>query len=284
MWAWPDKTHSNNIAPTPTSSDWLSATTEDNDITLLAPDSALFPPEGMTSDKNADKTLMEGTDEGDDVKSLSNEEDILPSFGGKSLSDKSMGNDLEFLAECFPDLDRGYLQELLSNNRGNVEEAVSMALLTTHVGTPDSSPSHHENHGRATSCGFLTQVSNESCSSSSAIMLSSEGGKLLLGSHDDDTTVGDEEIARALQMKLNQGDGVTDDDVDHVTSRGDHVTSSKGVSVDGVQYLEEENLVLKLTPSMALQLQNLFGSVDPYLPLEGMCVVCMSVWGGERCM
>ena len=207
------------------------------------------------------------------------------------------GADMLFLVECFPDLEEGYLERLLIRNQGNVEETVSMALLSSMAGTPLSPLSGNtyfeyrtqtsdESSKSGGSVSFLTRAEDfegtandevlartlqdkldhdtKGCGVAKEGVLHLENGGLYLGSKDD------EEIARILQEELNHSDAGTE----HVQS--DSVTLRDGAKPlhDGMPYLEtvtpinveDDNLVLKLTPSLARQLQNLFGPVKQHLP------------------
>ena len=175
------------------------------------------------------------------------------------LTEESLSsqNDLEFLKGCFPLVEEAILQELLTKSDFNIEETVSIALYYSAMDL-DSQLSPNSNQANFT-YGFMAQVSNESNSSTSSggnganSTFSEQRGK-------DENISKDEEIARALQEKLDKED-------EEAMSRDD----------GGVHYLEEEcdptgedcNLVLKLTSSLARQLQELFGSVESHLPLPG---------------
>jgi hypothetical protein len=191
-------------------------------------------------------------------------------------------SDLNFLTECFPDLEEGYLEQLLFQNDGNVEEAVSMALLSVSPLSPLSSQAYF-------GIGYETQTSNESSRSGGSVSLKARGW------NPEDTT-NDEVLARALQDKLDHenGDnsaavadggglhlengrlhlGSNDDEEiarileEELNCSGDeHVQS--GDKTEHLPVTADENLVLKLTPSLARQLQNLFGSVHQHLPNGG---------------
>lgn len=239
------------------------------------------------------------------------------SFEDDELSVVSSETDLAFLMECFPDLDYSYLERLLMKNSGNVEETVSMALLSTTNAATSLSPLHFNQV--YFSHAFVSQTSTDSelstssgrdktsCTSlEAALSMSGDGGGDVL-----DDTANDEEIARALQERLDEENSVaegenhlkgSDNDeivaralqkkLDHETDTGDGVLHLEGGGGDnefdgdkethggGVHYLEganrgdyyydeDENLVLKLTPSLAHQLQTLFGSVQEHLPFQG---------------
>lgn len=205
------------------------------------------------------------------------------------------GADLVFLVECFPDLEEGYLEQLLLQNHENVEETVSMALLSTTAATSLSPLSGHAYFGY----GYETQTSDESSKSVGEI-----------SANDFEVTANDEVLARALQEKLdheNRSSGVADEGVLHLDNSGLHLgrkddeeiarilqeeldhsdteTKHDNVTLNdygqplgnnaGVRYLEEvttvdaedDNLVLKLTPSLARQLQNLFGPIQQHLSM-----------------
>ena len=174
-------------------------------------------------------------------------------------------SDLSFLVECFPDLSRPFLNLLLQQSSGNVEEAVSTALLSTVVSPTDPggaggrsfnwAPPTPGQLGRGDTdlygCGLFNGSSALSVTSESEI----EGGAEEID--DEDECMDDEEIARIIQEQLNLDAG-----------------SSGLTAVDGREREEEgeedDNLVLRLSCSLATQLQQMFGSVDKHLPVEGV--------------
>ena len=270
-------------------------------------------------------------------------------------------NDIAFLVQCFPDLEEVYLTQLLSINAGNIEETVSMALLSSSMSVPSTPLSSNAYVGREyemqTSAGSTVSLCLTQDDSKSVENLIYESDESLdMGSCDHDKwsrdqatesqkesekshlrlqvgersnkrshdlkdrtadVTNDEEIARALQESWDQEDeddeeiartlqealdredktatqvdigvlqlengslehqakdagaGEHDLEGDEIWREEDEATWSCEEEVD-----EGENLLLKLTPSLAKQLQNLFGSIQEHLPLHGtyVCMLCM---------
>lgn len=253
---------------------------------------------------------------------------------GSRLAKTTEDTDLAFLVECFPDLEEPYLQQLLLCNHGDVEGALSMALLSV-TSTPLSPVQSHayfgydygmesqesvsssEDHVKENSSTSLDQSKSADDADNTAndgeiaralqdgmddnvggfsahVRVGTEG----VDAHDEDMLyleddvvpvddTDDEEIARLLQEELDQEGGAYDDAWPDVG--GLHLESSvrdqpldpekhrvgvaredggvMGSEFDGE---DDDNLVLKLTPSLALQLQLLFGSIEDRLPIKGM--------------
>ena len=75
----------------------------------------------------------------------------------------------------------------------------------------------------------------------------------------------DEEFARTLQEQLNHGE--TETSSAHCESTASVLKPNELEPADTSS--EDENLMLKLTPSLARQLQNMFGSISEHLPHKG---------------
>ena len=96
--------------------------------------------------------------------------------GASSGCEVPEGSDLAFLQECFPDLDSTYLQQLLNRTSGNMEDAVSVALLTMvplSLSSSLSSSGQHSGHADhayfvARSWLLESQTSEESAFSASS--------------------------------------------------------------------------------------------------------------------
>ena len=211
-------------------------------------------------------------------------------FPGGGAAGASFETDLSFLVECFPDLDGAYLAQLLLKASGDMEETVSMALLSASSAPPlpayyDYAPMLLAQTSSDSSCapgeGSSTSLDRE-------LDLSSYG---VNGMGTDDTSC-DEEIARALQGRLDEQEvgvvkgAVNTDDEEVARDLQKMLNHEEEGRVNGVHYLEngeageDDNLVLKLTPSLARQLQQIFGSVETHLPGLGTCVctyVCVNV-------
>ena len=209
----------------------------------IYPDSSTMVTKGKVQKPlHANSSLNHNIQEHDDVDvepANQKEDDAFSRY----FEDHSIQNDLFFLAGCFPDLEMTYLQQLLFKNSGNMEDTVSMALLSATMVNPASLLSNHTYYVS----GSRVQTSNKS----SEDKRSFEENDLLCNHGSNQETLNDEEIARTLQETINDEDENESHD-------------------SGVHFCEDENLVLKLTPSMARQLQNIFGSVQPHLPLQGM--------------
>ena len=208
-----------------------------------------------------------------------------------------MQSDIVFLVECFPDLSETFLRLLLQQSEGNVEEAVSTALVST-----VTSPTHPIIPGASnifnmafTSSLLCDSGWNTAGISSSAASVTSEseieGGGVYgecVGSEEDDVCVDDEEIARIIQEQLNHSeeDAASLEAIQRITSQETHQRMSRGVGTGKKKEEErditestllpgdtaaedDENLVLRLSRSLASQLQRMFGPVNKHLPLEG---------------
>ncbi len=296
----------------------------------------------------------------DSVTAPTNETDWSMPPDGMSAEYPTV-TDMIFLMQCFPDLEEAYLCQLLARSDGNMEDTVSMALLSSTMSAPITPLSGHTFFGRAyetqtsggsTISSLLTQDDLSAKSAENLIYESDENSDV--GSHDQEgkscdhqlnedekshglsqrshdrshnqdnaiaDVVNDEEIARALQERLDEesvlklgGTAVAQSEHDEQIARALQEVLNEGdgsggagvtggalhlengplehvveESEDGGSYLEkeeaarwsdnvdeEENLLLRLTPSLAQQLQNLFGSVQEHLPLNGIYVcVCM---------
>ena len=273
-----------------------------------------------------------------------------PLHSPESLRSADMMGDtnLAFLVECFPDLEESYLQQLLLRNHGDVEGALSMALLSATPLSPmrshtyfsydygygmesqDSLSSGEENTKENSSTSLDQSRSADDTENLDSTADDEEIAKALQdevistnnlyeGTEDinacnegalylenagvavDDTD--DEEIARLLQEELDQEEGGAYEvwpskGVPHLESGvGDQPLDPEehkvgvaleehkvgvalkehkvGVALEDKGVIEfdgedDDNLVLKLTPSLALQLQVLFGSIEDYLPVKGV--------------
>ena len=195
--------------------------------------------------------------------------------GGAVPSAKEAPNaesDLAFLVGCFPDLSRPFLKKLLLQSEGNVEEAVSTALVSSVV-----SPTQPPVGGAAGDIlnwsplaldsfylgGGLDYWSVNDGSSAASVTSESEmeggGGGEVWESDDEDECMNDEEIARLVQEQLD------------LEASSEEATGLWKLTAAENERREEddENLVLRLSRSLASQLQHMFGSVDKHLPVEG---------------
>ena len=211
--------------------------------------------------------------------------------GGVTNEVSDPQSDLVFLVECFPDLGRSFLSLLLQQNQGNVEEAVSSALLSTITSHLPLSIGGGESevfgHGFPPSLGYhqlcihdKTRLSVQEPSSSAASVTSESemesgvNGDLVVS--EDDACADDEEIARIIHEQLNfENLGESDVCAVRMSERAEGEVKGEegegkgeeGAPVSEVQ--EDDNLVLRLSRSLASQLQQMFGSVANHLPQEG---------------
>lgn len=221
--------------------------------------------------------------------------------------------DIGFLMECFPDLELLYLQRLLALNGGSVEKTVSVALLSppvgsVHVNFDYPSSDHFQTHlNLSARCMTLSSIGSDVGSASSVELatMTSTVTKIRPPHHSNaGTAAGDsnsttkirplklqEMVSKGVKMK-SQGDFLQLEAwVDPAANGKPRQQSDESVNDflvwdveedevdrDEALALAEDNLMLKLTPSLALQLQSLFGAVDHFLPLKGgilLMVVCM---------
>ena len=206
--------------------------------------------------------------------------------GASDASDPE--SDLAFLVECFPDLGTQFLRLLLQMSHGNVEEAVSTALVST-ISSPTppvlpgdvfTLPLSYEHRGRW-----------EGASESSAASVTSES-EMEGTACEEDECVNDEEIARVIQEQINSAD--SDFEGAGLRAVRSVTTGERGAEEEGegrdeaiVGEAEDENLVLRLSRSLAAQLQQMFGSIQNHLPLEGTLYVGCPLgpdWYSVHCM
>ena len=235
------------------------------------------------------------------------------------LCSTSPESDLIFLTGCFPDLEQKFLNTLLTMCKGNVEEALSVALVSqpTFVEVDrnpsfDSTDTIDDASSTVSSASYTEQylhhyLSGQQPDSSpeqlkvtlskagpSEIKFTVGGGDLeedeavfsrereLVPFFGDSDCINDEEIARALQEQLNLE--ASDDnqptaaeetstlatstsDVMEVADQRDRSSSHGSDSTR--PSTKDENLELRLSTSLARQLQDMFGSVSDHLPFEG---------------
>lgn len=204
-------------------------------------------------------------------------------------------SDLLFLVECFPDLSKQFLQLLLQQSQGNVEGAVSTALVST-VTSPTQPVLPHDVgdiFGLALAYDQVYQqvqgrldVQTSSMNGSSAASVTSEsdveGGANGDLASEDDECMNDEEIARIMQEQLNlaESEEASLQAVERIVMqereqraeerrRKEEAQVTERALLGEVQ--EDDNLVLRLSRSLASQLQRMFGSVEKHLTVEGTC-------------
>ena len=186
--------------------------------------------------------------------------------------------DLGFLKECFPDLKAGYLEELYQLCERDVEKAVSCVLGYPHTSREGGAEGSNnvlrsevpvaasDTDTKAATKQVLEYLQTDSGVPHSSWVRhrdkSSDTGTL-----PDPDCVDDEAIARQLQQELDHEvqtlhtthpPGPSQDE-DKLTTNSPEVETPVG----------DANLVLKLTPSLAQQLQQMFGSITTLLPSPG---------------
>lgn len=213
-----------------------------------------------------------------DVLSSGSTASAAPLTSGPTVECGGVEGDLGFLKECFPDLESGYLEELYQLCEKDVEKAVSCVLGYPHTsregGTKESS----------TLSNTISQVSVAASDTDTKTatrqlleyLQTDSGVPHSTWLHHRDKTsatdagllsdcVDDEAIARQLQQEL-----------DHEVQTL-HTTNPPGPSQDEEKIttnsheapVGDANLILTLTPSLAQQLQEMFGSVTTLLPFPG---------------
>ena len=245
---------------------------------------------------------------------------------GVNTSPRSTFNgDLRFLTECFPGLNENYVGAILRMCNGNVEEALSV-LLVSHSNQPDVSFDQTRlgsQFSADTTDDGTSSISSASYSEQQQIASSSDGPhppdsspeqqrkvlstvecpkpvfsigsgfegegegeliddflteKQLVPYFQDSECENDEEIARALQEQLNLELPPDGQQIEEMTSVENNAipdrqrkgrSSSHGKVKNQATFSGDENLELKLSASLARQLQDMFGAVTDSLPFEG---------------
>lgn len=206
------------------------------------------------------------------------------------LEGEGEAGDLGFLKDCFPDLEATYLEQLYHHCGRDVEAAVSRALL---VSTSSLTSEHASQFQTATRDGgnvqdtktFTRQVLEFWDGDLEGTTFDQLGHEKFNVTEADvhPDCVDDEEIARQLQQELN-----LELQISHVSPLGHSPDRSPAPPpqpppqpppeekrtlpvTEGKTPDSDDNLVLKLTPSLARQLQEMFGSVNELLPFPGEC-------------
>ena len=206
--------------------------------------------------------------------------------------------DLGFLRECFPDLDANYLEQLYHHCGGDVEAAVSRALLGYSYPHAGNEVGTEDTNSNISSSGFtrehapwvqadddvaqdtknITQQVLEYLHGDSEGMTFGQLGREQFNVTETDVhpdCVDDEEIARQLQQELNLE--LQNSPPRHSPGPPPQPPPEEQrtpPAKEGEAPESDDNLVLKLTPSLALQLQEMFGSVTELLPFPGECLWC----------
>ena len=222
------------------------------------------------------------------------------------LEGEGEAGDLGFLKECFPDLEATYLEQLYHDCGRDVEAAVSRALcscsyihassdevmeeMSSNVSTSSLTNEHASQFQAATRDGgnvqdtktFTRQVLEFWDGDLEGMTFDQLGHEKFnvteVDVHPD--CVDDEEIARQLQQELN-----LELQSSHASPLGHSPDRSPATPpqpppeekrtlpvTEGKAPDSDDNLVLKLTPSLARQLQEMFGSVNELLPFPGECI------------
>jgi len=190
--------------------------------------------------------------------------------GGSTCKSSS---DIDFLVECFPDLSREHLHELLEVNDGNVELTTISALSAqrdvedelweessaNNLGVFAASGPLHES-SETLSRDFQDVAADDEWETSSR----QSGPRLVLWNESmgssDGHHLGNE---KDLDNNILEWDVALDDEEEKYSG------GSSGVVQNETGFLQEDNLVLKLSESLAIQLQALFGPVDQSLFQQG---------------
>ena len=217
----------------------------------------------------------------DDVLSSGSTAPVCTS--GPTVECGGVEGDLGFLKECFPDLEAGYLEELYQLCERDVEKAVSCVLGYPHTsrerGTEESSSvvgntisqvpvATSDTDAKTATRQLLEYLQTDSgVPHSTWLRHRDKTSATDAGTLPDPDCFDDEAIARQLQQEL-----------DHEVQTL-HTTNPPGPSQDEERIttnsheveapVGDANLVLSLTPSLAQQLQEMFGSVTPLLPFPG---------------
>ena len=199
-------------------------------------------------------------------------------------------DDMNFLCECFPSFTRAVLELLYQKSQRNLSAAIDLALLVP-VTDESSISTYSEDHThfiddtlinqpqRTDSSGAQSSNPPESLDVSFEDLYSdtSDDEPMREGDVEVNQDVGgrdrvdflpgelpftDEEYAKMLQEQLKFEDGQIQERIEP------HMMSSQP-DIQVNQY-HDSNLELTLTPSLAKQLQALFGSINPYLPSGGV--------------
>ena len=206
--------------------------------------------------------------------------------------------DLGFLRECFPDLDANYLEQLYHHCGEDVEAAVSRALLGYSYPHAGNEVGTEETNSNISSSGFTREhapwvqadddVTQDTKNINQQVLAYLHGdleGMTFgqLGREQFNVTetdvhpdcVDDEEIARQLQQELNLE--LQNSPPRHSPGPPPQPPPEEQrtpPAKEGEIPESDDNLVLKLTPSLAHQLQEMFGSVTELLPFPGECLWC----------
>ena len=199
-------------------------------------------------------------------------------------------DDMNFLCECFPSFTRAVLELLYQKSQKNLSATIDLALLVpvtdessistysedlTHfiddtlINQPqrtDSSGAQSSNPPGSLDVSFEDLYSDtsddEPMREGDVEVNQDDGGRDMVEFFPGELGFTDEEYAKMLQEQLKFEDGQIQERIEPQT-----ISSQPDIRVN--QY-HDSNLELTLTPSLAKQLQRMFGSINPYLPSGGV--------------
>ena len=176
--------------------------------------------------------------------------DALPCTEHKDSSSEELSvfhRDLKFIIDCFPDLEPDYLKQLFINCDGNLNDTLSIALVT--MITPV--PLDEESEGSSTDSPIKNSSPDKAQPTLSAYEVE---------------CCNDEQIAKALQEELNEGE-----EFQEVGGSNESNLSSRGKETGEGEHVCEDGFVLTLSEGFVEQLQTSFWPVDQYLSYSGEC-------------
>ena len=174
----------------------------------------------------------------------------LPCTEHKDSSSEVFHRDLKFIVDCFPDLESDYLEQLFIKCDNNLNDTLSIALVT--MITPD-------------------EESEESLTDSPIKNPSPDKAEPTHPAHGVECS-NDEQIAKALQEELNEGEEFRE-----VGGSNESNLSSRGKETGEGERVCDDGFVLTLNEGFAEQLQTSFWPVNQYLPYSGECVGAIAI-------
>ena len=247
----------------------------------------MAPPSDVAHDVNTESNVTPYQNEQvpvhacNDVRSSGSNASAAPFTSGPTVECGGVEGDLGFLKECFPDLESGYLEELYQLCERDVEKAVSCVLGYPHTSREDRT---EESSTLSVASNAISQVSvaasdTDAKAATRQVLeyLQTDSGvpqstwlhhRDKSSATDSETLpdcVDDEEIARQLQQEL-------DHEVQtfHTTNPPGPAQDEEKITTNSHEVpVGDANLVLTLTPSLAKQLQEMFGTVTTLLPFPG---------------
>ena len=171
----------------------------------------------------------------------------IDSNSSTELAGEPVDNDIDFLKSCFPNILADQVLTVYNDCECNIETAVGR-LLQLPTSPMDFSEVWQENEE-------VRKVFQEECS----------GQTVEEVTEDIQTTCMDEEVARALQEQMDKA--LIEEKSNGLATSKALVSQNEPCSVNGSG--EDEGLILRLSPSLASKLQDMFGSVKEYLIADG---------------